>query len=77
MPFIGVSPAQYGPNEGPFYALWGDNKRPMANLLVSISVNKEGVFQGVTRTDWQNGKPIITNMSIDEWNKQFVNKSAK
>ncbi len=74
--FMGVSPAKFGPNEGPFVALFGQSKFPMANLNVSIAVNKDGVFQGVKTVNWQNGKPVSTQMSIVQWNEQFTKKKT-
>jgi hypothetical protein len=66
--FLGVSPAGYGPNTGPFLALWGDNRRPMIAIRTQI-VTRNGVFIGVM----QNGKMI----SISEWNKQFERQKPK
>ncbi len=74
--FMGVGPAQYGPNEGPFAALWGDTNQHMANLQVTVAVDKNGVFQGVWQTTWKDGKATQAYLSIADWNKQFENQSA-
>ena len=74
--FMGVSPARYGPNVGPFAALWADRQEFMANLQVTVAVDKNGVFQGVYQTTWKDGKPVSTYMSIADWNKQFENTNT-
>ena len=61
--FLAVSPAGAGGTKGPYAMLWGDKKRPMANVFVRIVVDKNGIFQGVLQ-----GNQII---SIQEWNKRF------
>lgn len=75
--FLGVAPAQYGPNSGPFGALFGNNERPMTKFTVTLSVNKKGIFQGVYKTSFENGKSKTTYMSIKEWNKLFEQQDAK
>jgi hypothetical protein len=42
--FLAKAPAQYGPNAGPFYALLGDNKRPMAIINGQFVVTKYGKY---------------------------------
>lgn len=66
--FLGVSPAAYGPNYGPFIALAGNNKLPMIAVNISIVVNNKGVFIGILK----DGKMI----SIEDWNKQFESQNT-
>lgn len=73
---MGVSPARYGPNEGPFAALFGDRQEFMANLQVTLAVDKNGVFQGGYHTTYKDGNIITTYMSIANWNKQFENTNT-
>ncbi|MDN5212776.1 hypothetical protein QQ020_11995 [Fulvivirgaceae bacterium BMA12] len=67
--FIGVSQAVFGPNEGPFMALWGDSKRKTASVGVSIVVNDKGIFLGVKVRD-----KVI---DAEEWNKRFENRTTQ
>ena len=67
--FLATSPAQYGPNTGPFYALFGDNNRPMGNYGMKISVDNKGNFMGV-----QVGDKVV---SPDAWNKLFESMNPK
>ncbi len=67
--FLNVSPAAYGGNYGPSIGLAGDNERPMFDVNTSIIVDDKGIFKGV-----QQGDDVI---GIQEWNKQFEEKSPK
>jgi hypothetical protein len=67
--FLGASPAGAGAVIGPYGLLPGENKRPMMNVNISISVNKDGVFQGVM----QNNKLI----KLEDWNKKFEKTDPK
>jgi RHS repeat-associated protein len=68
--FIGAAPAKFGPNIGPFAALFGDSNDRMANLFGQFHVDKEGKLLGVIDYD---GSMI----SVEDWNKRFEEKSAK
>ena len=48
----------------------------MANLGVTLSVNKDGVFQGVYQNTIKDGKITSTYMSLADWNKQFENQKT-
>jgi len=72
--FLGVGAAQYGPNNGPFLHLWGDGNKKMADLGVTLAVDKNGIFQGVYQTTKKDGKTTTSYVSLADWNKQFENK---
>jgi RHS repeat-associated protein len=67
--FIGVAPAKFGPNLGPFAALFGDLNIHMTNLFGQFHVDKDGKLLGVVDYD---GSMI----SVEDWNKRFEEKSA-
>jgi RHS repeat-associated protein len=72
--FLGAGGAQYGPNVGPLLKLFGDGDKHMANLQITLAVNKDGVFQGVYQNTVVDSKLTTTYMSLADWNKQFEKK---
>jgi hypothetical protein len=72
--FLGVGAAQSGPNKGPFVTLGGDKKEKQFGINLRISVDKNGVFNGVYSKD---AKGNDTIMSISAWNAQFEKQNPK
>jgi len=65
--FLGVSPAQFNEHAGPYFALAGNNSRPMMSINpTTIVFDANNNIKGVL----QNGSLI----GISEWNQQFSNK---
>lgn len=71
--FMGTGSAKAGAVVGPTWTLLGDAKEKQFDINMRISVDKNGVFQGVYSTD---AKGNETLMSPDAWNKQFENNDA-
>jgi len=67
--FIGVSPLCCNPSIGPFYALPGDNKRPMINSNFQIGIDDQGNFTGVRQNE--------VDFTIEQWNKQYESQSPR
>jgi len=71
--FLGVTPAGAGPVFGPYLLLPFANERPMmTNININVSVDQDGVFNGVETTD-ANGNEVT--MSPAAWNESFESQS--
>ncbi|MDI9312802.1 MAG: hypothetical protein QM535_21510, partial [Limnohabitans sp.] len=67
---VGQIGSGVGKNTGPFTELPGENsKRPITKFNFSITTDKKGNFTGVKKGD--------ETYSIDDWNKQFIEKPTQ
>jgi len=63
--FVGISSL----SGGVLTSLWGDNYRDIIDANISISIDNNGTFTGVTVGD--------RKFTLGEWNKQFETQSTK
>lgn len=70
--FIGVGQIgkNVGVDDGPFTELWGDGENnPVTSFNFTVTIDKKGNFTGIQASG--------TQYTIEEWNKQFLNKPTQ
>lgn len=66
--FLGVSPATFGPTEGPFIGLMGNNNRPMMTINpTTLVINPDNQILGVMQGD--------NIMNVDQYNSKFSSQN--